>query len=152
MAIETERKFLVKDQSFMALACEAKEMVQGYLSTDADATVRVRIAGDCARLTVKSRNRGASRNEWEYGIPATEAREMMERCCGRRKLEKTRYIVPARPEGLCWEVDVFHGPLEGLIVAEIELPTEDTVFEKPSFIGEEVTGDPRYYNSALVPC
>lgn len=150
MATEIERKFLVTDSSYRAEAVRKTDISQGYLSADPDATVRVRIAGEHAWLTVKSRNTGATRGEWEYAVPKADALEMLSRCCGTRVLEKTRYIVPAA-NGLRWEVDEFHGALEGLVVAEIELPAEDTPFEKAPFIGEEVTGDPRYYNSSLCP-
>ena len=148
MATEIERKFLVKDMSFKALATSVVELAQGFLSTDADATVRVRTSGDSAWITVKSRNRGAVRGEWEYAVPVADAREMLDRCCGDRKIVKTRYIVDAG-EGLNWEIDVFHGRHEGLVVAEIELPAADTPFARPEFIGREVTGDPAYYNSVL---
>lgn len=148
MALEIERKFLVCDTTFEALAYDRMELAQGYLSTDPDATVRVRICGDKAWMTVKSRNVGAVRNEWEYPIPIEDARRMLEACCGRRRLEKTRYLVDAG-DGLKWEVDVFHGRHSGLTVAEIELPDPQTPFALPSFIGREVTGDPQYYNSAL---
>lgn len=147
MAKEIERKFLVGDESYKALATENIEIRQGYLSTDPEATVRVRIAGDKAFLTVKGRNRGAVRNEWEYPVPASDAIAMLPCCCG-RTVEKTRWIVPAG-NGLKWEVDEFHGRHEGLVVAEIELPAEDTPFVLPDFVGREVTGEPQYYNSAL---
>lgn len=147
MAKEIERKFLVGDESYKALATENIEIRQGYLSTDPEATVRVRIAGDKAFLTVKGRNRGAVRNEWEYPVPASDAIAMLT-CCGGRTVEKTRWIVPAE-NGLKWEVDEFHGRHEGLVVAEIELPAEDTPFVRPAFVGREVTGEPQYYNSAL---
>lgn len=147
MAKEIERKFLVGDESYKALATENIEICQGYLSTDPEATVRVRIAGDKAFLTVKGRNRGAVRNEWEYPVPASDAIAMLPCCCG-RTVEKTRWIVPAE-NGLKWEVDEFHGRHEGLVVAEIELPAEDTPFVLPAFVGREVTGEPQYYNSAL---
>lgn len=148
MSKEIERKFLVKDHSFMTRAVGQTDMAQGYLSTDADATVRVRIAGGQAWLTVKSRNRNAVRDEWEYPVPADDASSMLRSCCGTRIIEKTRYIVPAG-NGLKWEVDVFHGRHDGLVLAEIELPAEDTPFDIPAFIGDEVTGDVRYYNSVL---
>lgn len=147
MAKEIERKFLVGDESYKALATENIEIRQGYLSTDPEATVRVRVAGDKAFLTVKGRNRGAVRNEWEYPVPASDAITMLT-CCGGRTVEKTRWIVPAE-KGLKWEVDEFHGRHEGLVVAEIELPAEDTPFVRPAFVGREVTGEPQYYNSAL---
>ena len=148
MSKEIERKFLVKDHSFMTRAVGHTDMSQGYLSTDADATVRVRIAGGQAWLTVKSRNRNAVRDEWEYPVPSDDATSMLRSCCGTRIIEKTRYIVPAG-NGLKWEVDVFHGRHDGLVLAEIELPAEDTPFDIPAFIGDEVTGDVRYYNSVL---
>lgn len=148
MSKEIERKFLVKDHSFMTRAVGQTDMAQGYLSTDADATVRVRIAGGQAWITVKSRNRNAVRDEWEYPVPADDASSMLRSCCGTRIIEKTRYIVPAG-NGLKWEVDVFHGRHDGLVLAEIELPAEDTPFDIPAFIGDEVTGDVRYYNSVL---
>lgn len=147
MAKEIERKFLVTDNSFKDLAINTIEISQGYLSVDADRTVRVRIYGDSAFLTVKTRNVGAIRNEWEYEIPLVDAQHMLDAAAINR-LSKTRFIVPAN-DGLFWEVDCFHGNLEGLVVAEIELPRENTFFVKPSFIGREVTGDPFYYNSNL---
>ena len=147
MAKEIERKFLVGDESYKALATENIEIRQGYLSTDPEATVRVRVAGDKAFLTVKGRNRGAVRNEWEYPVAASDAIAMLP-CCGGRTVEKTRWIVPAE-NGLKWEVDEFHGRHEGLVVAEIELPAEDTPFARPAFVGREVTGEPQYYNSSL---
>lgn len=122
--------------------------MQGYLSVDPEATVRVRIAGDKAYLTVKGRNSGASRSEWEYQIPVSEASEMLITCSRSRLIEKVRYIVPAE-NGLMWEIDEFRGALDGLVVAEIEIPSEDTDIVLPAFIGREVTGDPKYYNSSL---
>ncbi len=148
MAKEIERKFLVIDNSYREHATSATFLAQAYLSTDPDATVRVRIAGDKAMITVKSRNIGAVRGEWEYPIPASDALEMMKKCCGNRVVEKTRYIVPAG-NGLKWEIDEFSGRHSGLIIAEIELPEENTSFTRPSFIGEEVTGNEAYYNSSL---
>lgn len=148
MAKEIERKFLVTDSSFKARALTQTDLAQGYLSTDIDATVRVRIAGERAWLTVKSRNHGVCRSEWEYEVPVDDARCMLAECCGNRTIEKTRYIVDAG-NGLRWEIDEFHGRHEGLVLAEIELPDADTPFERPAFIGSEVSGDPRYYNSVL---
>lgn len=150
MAKEIERKFLVISDSFIKNAVSSREISQGYLCTNPDATVRVRISGPDAWLTVKSRNHGAARGEWEYPVPVDDARSMLAECCAGRSLEKTRYIVPAAEEGLKWEIDVFHGRHEGLVVAEIELLSEDTPFTRPPFIGEEVTGNPRYYNSVLI--
>lgn len=147
MAKEIERKFLVKDDTYKALASGSDEIAQGYISADPDGTVRVRLKGDKAFLTVKTRNRGCIRNEWEYEIPVADAREMLENCRG-SIISKTRYYVPAG-DGLRWEIDEFHGARQGLTVAEIELPTEGTAFAIPPFIGDEVTGNPAYYNSSL---
>lgn len=147
MAKEIERKFLVDSIEYRQLAVSSCEIAQGYICTDPDGTVRVRIKGDKAFITVKSRTVGCSRNEWEYEIPVADARQMMEICC-KAVLTKTRFFVPAA-DGLCWEVDEFHGRHQGLVVAEIELPNEDTPFDKPAFVGREVTGDAAYYNSSL---
>lgn len=151
MAKEIERKFLVLNDSYESQAVASYEIAQGYLSTAPEATVRVRIRGDRAFLTVKGITVGAVRDEWEYEIPIGDARAMLE-CCGARILSKTRFIVPAQVPGCpdaVWEVDQFHGKLQGLVVAEIELPDADMPVRIPGFIGEEVTGDKRYYNSSL---
>ncbi len=147
MAKEIERKFLVTDASYKELASESHHIVQGYLNRDPDRTVRVRLLDSRGFITVKTRSHGATRNEWEYPIPADDAREMLNACDG-PVLEKVRYIVEAG-NGLRWEIDEFGGRLSPLVVAEIELPAEDTEFSKPPFIGKEVTGDPRYFNSSL---
>lgn len=146
MGKEIERKYLVKDDSYLSMASGSVEIVQGYLSVAADATVRVRLWGSEGWLTVKSRNRGAVRGEWEYAVPEDDAREMLV-LCGDRVLEKTRYKVAYA--GRIWEVDVFHGRHAGLVLAEVELETESQTYELPPFVGREVTGDPRYYNSNL---
>ena len=150
MAKEKERKFLVKSVSYRQMSVKIREISQAYLSTSPDATVRVRIDGDKAWLTVKSRNVGDTRNEWEYEIPCEDAREML-KVCLQVPLVKTRWIVPYG--GLTWEVDEFHGELEGLTVAEVELPEDfgDKPIEAlPDFVGREVTGNPDYYNSNLI--
>lgn len=147
MGKEIERKFLVAGNQYKAMATGAIRIAQAYLNTSPDATVRVRVCGDSAFLTVKSRNRGAERGEWEYAIPRSDAEEMMAACCGGNALAKTRYIVPFA--GHSWEVDVFGGRLEGLAVAEVELLSADEAVELPPFAGREVTGDARYYNSSL---
>ncbi len=149
MAKEIERKFLVTDDSYRRLASAKKEIIQAYLSTVPEATVRVRVTDGKGFITVKGKNRGAVRNEWEYPVPEADAIEMI-RCCAQSKIiDKTRYIVPACDSGLNWEVDEFHGEHNGLVVAEIELPDADADFPRPGFIGSEVTGDPAYYNSSL---
>lgn len=147
MAKEIERKFLVRDKSFVGDAVSRLDIRQAYLSAEPDATVRLRTIGEKAWLTVKSRNIGAERGEWEYEIPATDACEMLT-ATGRPCLHKTRYIIPA-DNGLKWEVDEFHNPCPGLMVAEIELPRADFPFSRPAWLGDEVTGDPRYYNSEI---
>lgn len=147
MAKEIERKFLVENANFEAFSTRSYEITQGYLSRRVDATVRVRIRDDKAFLTVKGRNQGIVRDEWEYEIPVSDARDMLDRCAEGAVLSKTRHIVPF--EGHVWEVDVFHGSHEGLVVAEVELPSDDAEFPLPTFVGKEVTGDPRYYNSNM---
>lgn len=147
MSKEIERKYLVTDNSFESMAISYTRISQGYLSADPDATVRVRISGALAYITVKSRNHGAVRNEWEYEIPVEDAEEMIIRChivC----LEKTRYIVPFGNHK--WEVDRFHGGLSGLVLAEIELSDANETFSLPPFVGQEVTSSPEYYNSSLI--
>lgn len=146
MAKEIERKFLVTDTSYKALAVKVMNIAQGYLNRDPDRTVRVRVSDGKAWLTVKTRTESFTRNEWEYEIPLDDGRQMLEACSG--VIEKIRYIVPAS-DGLKWEVDEFRGAHSGLVVAEIELPSEDACFELPAFAGQEVTGDARYYNSNL---
>ena len=146
MAQEIERKFLIQDASIVdSLACE--RLTQGYLSHDKNATVRVRLAGHQGWLTIKGKTVGATRSEFEYPVPQEDARQMLDELCTAGVIDKTRYRLPQGE--LCWEIDVFHGDNDGLIVAEIELPSEDTPFDRPAWLGEEVTGDPRYYNSAL---
>lgn len=148
MAKEIERKYLVTDDSFISMATDSIEIMQGYLSTRKEATVRVRIAGDRGFLTVKGITRGISRSEWEYEIPVDDARRMIDELCGGVYIHKTRYIVEYA--GHRWEVDRFHGLLAPLVVAEVELPSADIVPELPPFVGEEVSDDSRYYNSSLM--
>lgn len=147
MPREIERKFLVTGD-FKQEACDSFRLVQGYISTDPDRTVRVRIKGEEGFLTIKGRSSldGLSRYEWEKEIPVSEALELMNLCVS-GVIDKTRYLVPYG--GHTYEVDVFHGANEGLVLAEIELSDELEAFEKPFWLGEEVTGDVRYYNSLL---
>jgi CYTH domain-containing protein len=149
MGIEIERKFLVKDRSIVA-SMAGTSMRQGYLSVDPERTVRVRIAGVRAFVTIKGApsDSGASRSEYEYAIPVPEADELLDRLALRPLIEKTRYRVTVGR--LVWEVDVFGGDNDGLVVAEVELPSEATALTLPDWIGDEVTGDPRYYNASLV--
>lgn len=147
MAKEIERKFLVKNSTFRELSTTATRIKQGYLSRLPEATVRVRIAGNRAFLTVKGKNHGCVRDEWEYAVPVADAEAMLDRCAQGSVISKTRYIVPDGAYN--WEVDEFHGSNEGLVVAEIELLHAEATFNRPDFIGEEVTGNPAYYNSNL---
>jgi CYTH domain-containing protein len=148
MGKEIERKFLVKGE-FKHLAIKNIRIIQTYLSIDRDKTVRVRIADDKAFLTIKGRPKpnSISRNEWEIPVPVSDAREMM-KICMPGKIDKTRYLVPSGRH--TFEVDVFHDKNEGLIIAEIELSSESENFEKPEWLGEEVTGKPEYYNANLI--
>ena len=148
MAQETERKFLVAGD-FMPYVTAAIPIAQGYLCTDPARTVRVRRAGEAAYLTIKSApdERGWSRYEFEQRIPLDDALELLGMCVGNR-IEKVRHLVPDG-EGHTWEVDVFGGANAGLTVAEIELQDADETITLPAWVGREVTGDARYYNSAL---
>jgi adenylate cyclase len=147
MGVEIERKFLPASDDWRALG-EPVLVRQGYLTSDPLRTVRVRIYGDEGFLTIKSKSEGASRGEWEYPIPLQDASELLDRLCERPLVEKYRRRIAHA--GFTWEVDEFLGDNAGLVVAEIELPSEDAVFERPSWIGQEVTGDKRYYNSNLI--
>ena len=148
MNIETERKFLVKDEGFKAQAVENHRIRQGYIAHDGGRTVRVRLWDDTGVLTIKgpSMDGGMSRYEWEKEISREEAEDLF-LLCKPGMVDKTRWIIPAGERK--FEVDEFHGENEGLVMAEIELGSPDEAFERPSWLGEEVTGDKRYYNSYL---
>jgi len=147
MGVEIERKFLVAGDGWRTLGAPVL-LRQGYLSADPERTVRVRIEGEQGVLTIKSKSEGASRGEWEYPIPLRDAEELLDRLCERPLVEKYRRRIDF--QGFTWEVDEFLGENAGLVVAEIELPAEDTVFDLPDWIGNEVTGERRYYNSSLI--
>lgn len=147
MSQEIERKFIVNDMSFKEKAI-AHRIVQGYICSEDDRVVRVRIYDNTAYLTIKNATIGFSRDEWEYSIPVEEAESMLRCVCQQPIIEKTRYEL--NYEGFKWEIDCFTGDNDGLIIAEIELPSEETTFPTPPFIGKEVTGDPRYYNACLI--
>lgn len=147
MAKEIERKFLVVNDSFKSMSCQRKYIRQGYLSWQKEATVRVRISDDEAYLTIKGISLKATRDEWEYPIPISDAQDMLNRLVDGAVIEKYRYIVEYGKNR--WEVDEFVGIHAGLIVAEIELKAENDTFPLPPFIGEEVTGNAAYYNSSL---
>jgi adenylate cyclase len=146
MAKEIERKFLV-DLDLLGPLQDGTEMNQAYISTGENAVVRVRVAGEEAWLTLKGRNTGTVRSEFEYPIPAADARHMIEEFCGCRVISKTRYL--REHEGYLWEIDVFAGANTGLVVAEIELSDPDEEPPLPAWAGLEVTDDSRYFNNSL---
>jgi len=148
MATETERKFLVIGE-FKHLSIKKIEITQYYLSIDPDKTIRLRIAGKKAFLTIKGRagEGSISRSEWEFQIPVTDAKKIINICLP-GKIVKTRYLIPSTK--YTFEVDVFHDKNEGLVIAEIELGSEDEEFNKPDWLGSEVTGFPGYYNANLL--
>lgn len=159
--LEIERKFLVVNEDYKQLSISRYTIMQGYLCKEPDRTVRVRIKTSQdgqgqAFLTIKSKpdDMGFSRFEWEKEIDVEDAKQLIQMCLN--PIEKTRWLIPAEVEKISdestssvWEVDEFHGRLEGLVIAELELETEKQTFCKPSFVGEEVTGDPRYYNANM---
>ena len=146
--VEIERKFLVKSSDFKEQAFAQNQIAQGYLSSLPERTVRVRIKGKKGFLTIKGigQHGGMSRFEWENEIPLDEARELL-KLCEKGKIEKTRYEIKSGKH--VFEVDEFYGENEGLVMAEIELESETDTFEKPDWLGEEVTNDERYYNAYL---
>lgn len=148
MGQEIERKFLVKGP-YKAFVSKSTRITQGYLSSVPERTVRVRIKGEKGFITIKGIGSasGASRFEWEKEIPTTEIEELL-KICEPGIIDKTRHLVTAGKH--TYEVDEFYGDNEGLVVAEIELSAEDEAFEKPDWLGEEVTGDARYFNSMLM--
>lgn len=145
---EIERKFLVKSEAFKQEAFKSTGIAQGFLNSDKLRTVRIRMTDEKGFLTIKgeSSSSGVSRFEWETQIPIEEAKTLLQ-LCEPGRIEKTRYYVKAGQH--VYEVDEFYGENQGLLVAEIELSTEDEAFEKPDWLGEEVTGDVKYYNAML---
>lgn len=153
MPIEIERKFLLADNSWREQADEGVLMRQGYLNNavsggEVKSSVRVRIAGEHANLNIKSATLGVTRQEYEYPIPLADANELLNSLADGPLIEKTRYHV--KHGSHTWEIDVFSGDNHGLVVAEIELSAESEVFQRPSWLAEEVSDDPRYYNVCLV--
>lgn len=146
--VEIERKFLVKSADFKEQAFTQNKIAQGYLSAVPERTVRVRIKGNKGFLTIKgiSQQGGMTRFEWENEIPLNEAQELL-KLCEKGKIEKTRFEIKSGNHVI--EVDEFYGENEGLIMAEVELASEEETFEKPEWLGEEVTNDERYYNAYL---
>ena len=149
MPVEIERKFLVEGEAWRALGAPVVYR-QGYLCTDPERTVRVRIAGARAFMTVKGASEGPSRAEFEYEIPRADAGVLLDRLCLRPLIEKERRKI--EHAGLIWEVDEFFGENAGLVLAEVELSSPDQAFDPPAWAGVEVTGDFRYYNASLVAC
>lgn len=145
MAVEIERKFLVQGEDWRQGALGVR-YVQGYLNRDKARTVRVRIAGVQGFLTIKGESVGATRAEFEYPIPLDDAQALLALCEG-PCIDKTRYRIQV--DGTLWEVDVFAGDNAGLVVAEVELPSEEAPFTRPAWLGAEVTHDARYFNSNL---
>jgi len=147
MALEIERKFLVKNDSWRGHTESQAHITQGYLAKNKNAAVRVRVKDDAAYLTIKGATAGISRSEYEYPIPVKDADAMLRELALFPAIDKVRYKV--RSGGDLWELDVFAGANEGLVLAELELSSEDEVFEIPQWAGEEVSDDPRYYNASL---
>ena len=147
MQLEIERKFLVRGDGWRSQSIGVRYR-QGYISTDPERSVRIRLVRDKAYLTIKGMTVGATRAEYEYEILADEASDMLDNLCVHPLIEKTRYRL--QDHGLTWEVDEFEGDNAGLILAEVELEQEDQTVILPDWVGKEVTGDPRYYNARLV--
>ena len=148
MGLEIERKFLVVNEKWKANVESRSRLVQGYLSTEKNATIRVRVADDRAILNIKGKTTGIRRNEYEYEIPFHDAMELLENNTQGRTIDKERYRVRCGKH--IWDLDVFHGDNEGLVLAEVELETEDEDFELPDWAGLEVSSDVKYYNANLV--
>lgn len=147
MAKEIERKFLVDPNKLPSLS-NGDVIKQGYIPTRDLTTVRIRIRSNTAFLTIKGETQGNTRSEFEYTIPITDAEHMMEELCQGPKIDKTRYLIHGKKH--TWELDIFHGDNDGLIVAEIELGQENEEITLPEWVTEEVSGDHKYYNSQLL--
>ncbi|MEX2524085.1 MAG: CYTH domain-containing protein [Gammaproteobacteria bacterium] len=148
MATEIERKFLVNDDSWRASVSRKVDIIQGYLANTERGSIRVRVSGSAANLNIKSMTLGVTRQEYDYPIPANDARAMIDGLCMQPVIDKTRHYVEYN--GHTWEIDEFHGINAGLIVAELEVDREDEAFDPPPWLGKEVSDDPRYYNVCLV--
>lgn len=147
MAIEIERKFLVINDDWRDIVESELQIVQAYLATNEFSSTRIRIQDDKANLNIKSATLGITRTEFEYAIPVVDAQSMIDDLCIKPVIEKTRYTVKHMQH--VWEIDVFSGDNQGLIVAEIELSDAEEKFSLPDWVGKEVSDDPRYYNSCL---
>lgn len=148
MSTEIERKFLVLRDQWHEDPAQGTRYRQGYLSVDPDRVVRVRTEGARAFLTIKGRTAGVTRDEYEFAIPLADAEALLDRLCLRPLIEKVRHRIPY--DGHRWEVDVFAGANEGLVVAELELRSANESFTRPPWVGREVSADPRYFNANLV--
>ncbi len=146
MAVEIERKFLVRDRSWQPDA-RGETLVQGYLAKGERAAVRVRVKGAQAFLTVKAAVKGTTRSEFDYVVPMDDAETMLRNLCAQPLIEKTRYRLPLAP--VTFEIDVFAGANAGLIIAEVELPSADAPFPQPSWLGPDVSDDMRFFNAYL---
>lgn len=146
MAVEIEHKYIVINDSYREMATGKVDIIQGYLNRNPDRTVRIRKMDHKGFLTVKGRNKGSYRLEFEYEISGHDADEIL-KLAEPGKVEKTRYFVPYGD--LIWEVDEFHGAQKGVVIAEVEIPEQDVIYDKPPFIGQDITGDPAYYNSNM---
>ncbi len=147
MALEIEHKFLVKNNDWQQLTTNSMQFKQGYLVSDSTKSLRVRVSDNKAWLNIKSATIGTQRHEYEYAIPLQDGLDILNTLCEKPVIEKTRHLVPFKQH--TWEIDVFTGDNEGLIVAEIELSAAGENFEIPEWIGQEVTDDIRYYNNNL---
>lgn len=148
MSVEIERKFLVASDEWREQAGDGEVIRQGYLIAEKKRSARVRLRAGKATLTLKGATRGAARSEFEYSIPPEDAAGILEELVVLPVIDKTRYLV--KQGELTWEIDVFAGANEGLVIAEVELDREDQEVPRPPWLGDEVTGDPRYYNANLV--
>ena len=147
MPIEIERKFLLKDESWRKLVIKSKNITQGYLANTGRSSIRIRLSDDHASLNIKSMTIGVTRTEFDYPVPAEEAKILLQELCTGPLIEKTRHYIEYR--GHTWEIDEFSGENAGLIVAEIELDDQNEGFAVPDWLGNEVSHDPRYYNICL---
>lgn len=147
MALEIERKFLLKDEQWRHAVTSTSRYRQGYMAINDSCAIRVRIDGESAKLNIKNTTLDIVRTEFEYPIPRDDAVHMLEQFCRHRIVEKHRHFVVV--DGHLWEIDEFEGKNRGLIVAEIELDSADQQFHRPEWLGQEVSGDPRYLNSYL---
>ena len=148
MATEIERKFLILNDNWRKEADDGVHMIQGYMGSNEKSSIRIRVNGERANLNIKSKTIGIQRSEYDYDIPLDEAKEMLDALCDTPLIEKTRYHV--MHDGHEWEIDVFAGDNEGLVVAELELSSPDEEFSMPDWAGKDVSEDPRYYNICLV--